>query len=65
MAYDLVIKNGTVVDGGARTIDASDLIVAPGYVDRIHDRSPARVAQHVRVGLSSSSDASRHASGRP
>ena len=59
MAYDLVIKNGTVVDGtGApryradvgiaegkvaeigkvtepakRTIDASDLIVAPGFVD--------------------------------
>jgi len=59
MAYDLVIKNGTIVDGtGApryradvgiaegkvaeigkvtepakRTIDASDLIVAPGFVD--------------------------------
>lgn len=59
MTYDLVIKNGTVVDGtgaprqqadigvkdgiivdvgkvagsAARTIDASDLIVAPGFVD--------------------------------
>ena len=59
MAYDLVIKNGTVVDGsgapgyqadiavaggkiveigrikekGKRTIDASDLIVAPGFID--------------------------------
>ncbi|HZO80851.1 MAG TPA: amidohydrolase family protein [Candidatus Binataceae bacterium] len=58
MTYDLVIKNGTVVDGtgaprfradvavkdgkiaeigklsgGGRTIDASDLIVAPGFVD--------------------------------
>jgi N-acyl-D-amino-acid deacylase len=61
MAYDLVIKNGTVIDGtgafrrradvavqdgkvaeigkvtdGAKeTIDASDLIVSPGFVDRI------------------------------
>ncbi len=59
MSYDLVIRNGTVVDGtgaarvhadvavkdgiivevgkvsgtAARTIDASDLIVAPGFVD--------------------------------
>src|SRR5208282_2323649 len=59
MAYDLIIKNGTVVDGtgalrrradvavkdgkvaeigkitegGKETIDASDLIVAPGFVD--------------------------------
>ena len=59
MSYDLIIRNGTVVDGtGAprvhadiavkdgiiaeigkisgsakRTIDASDLIVAPGFVD--------------------------------
>ena len=59
MAYDVVIKNGTVIDGtgadrrradiaiangkvaeigkvtegGKRTIDASDLIVAPGFVD--------------------------------
>jgi N-acyl-D-amino-acid deacylase len=59
MAYDLIIKNGTVVDGtgafrrradiavkdgkiaeigkvsagAAETIDASDLIVAPGFVD--------------------------------
>ncbi len=59
MAYDLVIHNGTVVDGsgaphyqadvavaggkiveigrikedGKRTIDASDLIVAPGFID--------------------------------
>ena len=59
MAYDLIIKNGTVIDGtgsfrrradvavkdgivaeigritdgAAKTIDASDLIVAPGFVD--------------------------------
>ena len=59
MAYDLVIKNGTVIDGtgafrrradvavkdgkvaeigkvtdgGTETIDASDLIVSPGFVD--------------------------------
>ncbi len=59
MAYDLIVKNGTVIDGtgafrrradvavhdgkvaeigkitdgAARTIDASDLIVAPGFVD--------------------------------
>ena len=59
MAYDLVIKNGTIVDGSGnprfhgdvaiegakvvevgkvsgsakRTIDASDLVVAPGFVD--------------------------------
>ena len=59
MAYDLVIKNGTIVDGtgaprihgdvaiangriaeigkpsgrAARTIDASDLVVAPGFID--------------------------------
>src|SRR5437660_10058286 len=59
MAYDLLIKNGTVVDGtgiaqriadvgvadgkigeigkitdsARRTVDASDLIVAPGFVD--------------------------------
>src|ERR1700682_3397928 len=59
MSYDLVIKNGTVIDGtgafrrradvaikdgkvaeigkvtdgGTETIDASDLIVAPGFVD--------------------------------
>ncbi len=59
MAYDLIVKNGTVIDGtgafrrradlavhdgkvaeigkitggAAKTIDASDLIVAPGFVD--------------------------------
>ena len=59
MAYDLVIKNGTVVDGtgaprrhadigvangriaeigkisdhASRTIDASDLVVSPGFID--------------------------------
>ena len=59
MSYDLLIKNGTVVDGtgaapihadvavkdgvivevgklsgaAARTVDASDLVVAPGFVD--------------------------------
>jgi len=59
MAYDLIIRNGTIVDGSGkprfhgdvaikgsrvaevgkvsasakRTIDASDLVVAPGFVD--------------------------------
>src|SRR4249919_2552844 len=49
MAYDVLIKNGTLVDGtgaparrvevgelkgaGKRTIDASGLIVAPGFID--------------------------------
>jgi N-acyl-D-amino-acid deacylase len=61
MTYDLIIKNGTVIDGtgsfrrradvavkdgivaeigritdgAAKTIDASDLIVTPGFVDPI------------------------------
>jgi N-acyl-D-aspartate/D-glutamate deacylase len=68
MAYDLVIRNGTVVDGtgaprvhadiavkdglitavgkvagrAARTIDAQDLIVAPGFVD-LHTHYDAQI----------------------
>jgi N-acyl-D-amino-acid deacylase len=78
MAYDLVIKNGTVVDGtgaerkradvaiangkvaeigkvtegGRRTIDASDLIVAPGFVDP-HTHYDAQICWDPMVSCTS------------
>ena len=78
MAYDLLIKNGTVVDGtgaprrradiavangrvaeigkvteGAkRTIDASDLVVAPGFVDP-HTHYDAQICWDPLVSCSS------------
>jgi N-acyl-D-aspartate/D-glutamate deacylase len=78
MAYDLVIKNGTVVDGtgaerkradvaiadgkvaeigkvtegGLRTIDASDLIVAPGFVDP-HTHYDAQICWDPMVSCTS------------
>ena len=78
MAYDLVIKNGTVVDGtgaerkradvaiangkvveigrvtegGRRSIDASDLIVAPGFVDP-HTHYDAQICWDPMVSCTS------------
>src|SRR6201998_919832 len=78
MSYDLLIKNGTVVDGtGAarvratvaipngkieeiasvtepakRTIDASDLIVAPGFIDP-HTHYDAQICWDPQVSCSS------------
>ena len=78
MAYDLVIKNGTVVDGtgaerkradvaiangkvaeigkvtegGRRTIDAADLIVAPGFVDP-HTHYDAQICWDPMVSCTS------------
>ena len=78
MAYDIVIKNGTVVDGtgaerkradvaiangivaeigkvteGARrTIDASDLVVAPGFVDP-HTHYDAQICWDPMVSCTS------------
>src|SRR5882724_11109152 len=48
MAYDRVIKGGMIVDGrnfasdGADVIDASGLIVAPGFVD-LHTHYDAQI----------------------
>ena len=78
MAYDVVIKNGTVIDGtgaerkradiaiangevaeigkvtesGKRTIDASDLIVAPGFVDP-HTHYDAQICWDPMVSCTS------------
>ena len=78
MPYDLLIKNGTVVDGtgalrrqadvavsggriaaigrikdgAARTIDASDLVVAPGFVDP-HTHYDAQICWDPLVTCSS------------
>src|ERR1700691_3066896 len=78
MAYDLIIKNGTVIDGtgafrrradvavkdgkvaeigkvadgAAKTIDASDLIVAPGFIDP-HTHYDAQICWDPLVTCSS------------
>src|SRR5579885_1710058 len=78
MAYDLLIRNGTVVDGtgaprrradvaiangviaeigkvtdgAARTIDASDLVVAPGFIDH-HTHYDAQICWDPLVSCSS------------
>src|SRR6478752_1640953 len=44
MAFDMIIRNGTVVDGTAdRSIDADGRIVSPGFVD-IHTHLDAQLA---------------------
>jgi len=78
MAYDLIIRNGTIVDGtgkprrradigvsdgriaeigncrdlARRTIDASDLIVAPGFIDP-HTHYDAQICWDPLVSCSS------------
>src|ERR1043166_5980448 len=65
MPHDILIKNGTIVDGsgarafradiavrGGRIVDASDLIVAPGFIDP-HTHYDAQVCWDPLITCSS------------